>query len=423
MVPFRITPLFIAVTLSLPVSANELQRETIDLIIGGAELRPLSSPKGEIGFGLSNVLDNALRCGDVDIEDVIKASFTDAKGQVARLQSTVVSAIATATNLASAAGTILRRTYPDEYDAITNGIANVKADWGTTLNQCGQAQELLWDTSVGGPGKKESQGYAWVNYNAKAKAGEAIWTEEFTKTVGTNSGIPIGEVEKGGAGQPPVKIPKDIIDTSFDKFNLATSDPDSIGMKFYFSNKDEATKYVEELVGKSDLRFCDDCESDYTAGKGIRPAMIKEKKRVQDALNKILLNNSQFLINLTAKDYYSISYSTKVPVTSTMLSSLRNLPPSRQNRYVSSLSEEIAIANLMEKTIVARRIIQTGMRENTLKNSESVRIASKELIEALDFEIDNIERELRTSGLLRNSTSKALLMHEQLNRNSGLSEN
>ncbi|PSV28069.1 hypothetical protein [Photobacterium sp. GB-72] len=399
--------------------SDNLAREKLDLVIGGAELRPLSTPAGELNFGLSNSFDDFLRCGDVDLEDVIKASFSDAKGQVNRLQSTVVSAIAANASLTNAAGTILRRTYPDEYDAVINGIANVKADWGTTLTQCGKAQELMWDTVVGGEGKKEAQGYGWVNFNANAKAGNAIWTEDYTKTVGTNSGIPVGLEDKGGAGQNPVKVPGDIIETSYGLFNAKSNDPDSLGMKFYFANKTEATKFVEELVGKSELRFCDDCESDFSAGKGIRPSLMKEKKRVKEELKDVVNNDAQYLIDMTLEDYYRISYNSKVPINSTILNSLKALPTNRKERYMDSLSEEIAVANVMEKTIVARRLIQTGMREKTLKNSETIRSASQELLDALDFEIDNIEREMRTSGLLKNGTTKALLEHEQINRNSG----
>lgn len=398
----------------------ELEREKLDLVIGGAELRPLSSPAGQLNFGLSNSLDDFFKCGDVDIEDVLKASFSDAKGQVNRLQSQIIETIAGSTNLTSAAGTILRRTYPDEYDAIINGIANVKADWGTTLTQCGKAQELMWDTVVGGEGKKEAQGYGWVNFNANAKAGKAIWTEDFTKTIGTNSGIPVGKEEKGGSGQLPVTIPSDIIKTSYDLFNANSNDPDSIGLKFYFANQTAAIDFVEELVGKTELRFCDDCESDFSAGKGIRPSLIKEKERVKDELKKVVTKDAQYLITLSPEDYYKISYSSKVPINSTILNSLKALPGNRQERYMDSLSEEIAVANIMEKTIVARRLIQTGMREKTLKNSETIRSASQELLDALDFEIDNIEREMRTSGLLKNATTRALLQHEQINRNSGL---
>lgn len=415
--------LLVAVAL-LPLfsqASNDTRSAQIDLIIGGAESRPLNSSPRRIGFELSYDLEDLVNCSNSNFEDVVKASFDT--GQFKYVQAQLVQTLYNMADLGSLVGTALRKMYPDEYDSLMSGIAEAKLSWMNALQQCGVAQEAMWDATIGGDLGKQGKAYAWGEFSTKSQGGAFNFAEDWVKVTGASEGINIGGTYKGGDSQLPIEIPSDITSHSYPKYReLEESDPSkTYGVDFYFQSESELNAFIEDLVGSRELRICESCEPvKSTTGTGIKPFLNEEKERVKTELTKLVKMPQSEFMSLTQDDFNKISYNSKTPVDTYLIQSLKMLDPYRQYAYLDSWSDEIAIANVMERTLVARRILKAGLNEGSIARSQGVIASTNEVLEGIDYELDELERELRMSRMLSNSTSSAILMQRSVKEGQGI---
>lgn len=411
----------LAVLISCNVTASNTKSAQIDLIIGGANTRSLAGNPMEIKFGIGYDLEPLVNCGKSDLSDIVKASFDT--GQFKYIQTQLIQMLYTSLDLGSLAGSIIRRMYPDEYDSIMSGIAEAKLSWLNAMTQCGAVQDAVLDATIGGDLTKQSKAYSWAEFSNSASAGNFNFAEDWMSITGSSNGVNIGGIQKGGDSQQPINIPSDITKQSYSKYaSVSNSNPESNQrVSTYFASEGDLNTFITDLVGSKELRVCENCDPvTSTAGVGIKPFLKKEKKRVKTELVKVMNLSQAEFTGLTNADLENISPNSKIRVDTFLIQSLKMLPDYKQDPYLDSLADEISMANVMEKTLAARRILKTGMNEGSIARSEGVVKVTQETLDSMDYELNELERELRMSKLLSNSTSSAILMQRAMQENRGI---
>ncbi|WP_279717214.1 hypothetical protein [Chelonobacter oris] len=133
-----------------------------------------------------------------------------------------------------------------------------------------------------------------------------------------------------------------------------------------------------------------------------------------------ILTNGLYQGNPTTADLMVISASNML-ITRGLLEALKEDPEVRL--LASRLSGEIAISRTLEKALLLRRIMLSGMREpNVANNKEALAELERQLL-MLDREIDQIQMEMDLQRKLTGNTALATLEKRALDRQKSLQNN
>ena len=139
--------------------------------------------------------------------------------------------------------------------------------------------------------------------------------------------------------------------------------------------------------------------------------------------NLALLNEFQRVLNTknpTAEDLRAIS-STQMPVTRGLLEALKEDPDVRL--LAPRLASEIAISRTLEKALLLRRTMLTGMKEPNVANNKEALAEMEKNLTTLDREIEQTEMEMRLQRQITGNTALATLEKRAIDRQKSLQNN
>ena len=154
------------------------------------------------------------------------------------------------------------------------------------------------------------------------------------------------------------------------------------------------------MVGDSEIT--DGGTPDTYTPTGLQALVEKETKEVIEALTEVV-NSPGYGTVETRKKLESPA----VQVNTELINALRNLEGSAI--YSHRIAEEIALARILDKALLVRRLLIKGLSEPNIQISGPARDDVSEAIKRLDAEIDRIVFEFKTRRAIVGETAIELL--------------
>ena len=386
---------------------------------GGSAVIPAAARKKahEYGFGIG--WNGDLMCGNFDMKMTVKNQLNGITEGFKDLMSNIIESATGA--VASLPAMIIQRANPQLYDILINGILQARINFDNLKTSCeemtNKAGDYLSNSNWHWMAKNQNFGRIAQDEPDAVRAKKKIDQES-----GKNGITWIGGEKKGGSGQESISLFSDVIKAGFNMANgqRATNKsaiPDCDGMlcTVWKSPKDVAD-WGTQVLGEMTKVTCTDCGTSITKpGTGLAPIIEEENIAVLTALESVLNKK-----NPTAEDLRSIS-STQMPVTRGLLEALKEDPDVQL--LATRLASEIAISRTLEKALLLRRTMLTGMREpNVANNKEALSELDKQLT-ALDREIEQVEMEMRLQRQITGNTALVTLEKRASDRQKSLENN
>ena len=386
---------------------------------GGSAIMPAPSRKRPHELTLGIGWNANLMCGNFDIKATVKNQLNGITEGFKDLMGNIIQSATGA--VASMPAMIIQRANPQLYDLLTNGVLQGRLDFDNLKTSCeelsNKAADYLADSGWNMMAK--SQNYSNIGQNQKdANLAKKQMEEEDGK-----NGIPwIGGKKQGGQNQEPINVLGGVLTAGFNMSNgkpvtnkSAIPDCDGSLCSTWQSPK-EVADWGTRVLGESIKTTCTVCGSPSSKpGVGLAPLIEEE--------NIALLNEFQRVLNTknpTAEDLRAIS-STQMPVTRGLLEALKEDPDVRL--LAPRLASEIAISRTLEKALLLRRTMLTGMKEPNVANNKEALAEMEKNLTTLDREIEQTEMEMRLQRQITGNTALATLEKRAIDRQKSLQNN
>lgn len=381
---------------------------------GGAAYGAASSRirRPTIGFGVQWKAD--MMCGNMDLQLSVKNQLNGMTDGFKSIMGNIVHSAQGA--VASLPALIIQRANPGLYELLSNGVLQGRVDFDRAKISCQSILDKAGTFMDGGNlqelAKAETLHNAIKNHN-----GDAIAAEKEVDDVGTENGIPwMGEV-RGGAGQQPIKLTRDVVKKAHNTAhgrtvtsNAAVTAASCDGGAFctLWPTPKDAEDFAVEVIGETELTTCvNGCDpARIQPGTGLlhkADEVYEEKAEIMTRL----MNSSSRISN---EDIAELS-TPLLPISRRVIESLRSDP---DGQILSErLTSEIALADLIWKGIQLMRLMNTGLQNPDVQKLAEAKEHVTSKIQDLKAEIDSMKLELDLRTSLANNTAKIALEREE----------
>lgn len=248
--------------------------------------------------------------------------------------------------------------------------------------------------------------------------------KNIAKNKGKNGITWVGGAKAGGVSTPPINVLRDVIRAGY---NISTGrpvtqtssipvTPTSTDFVKKWSGPSDPESWVRDVLGEIYVTTHKTGNKGAKPGRGLIPLIHDRKSDIKgdlvDMLTGVTVPTRTNLEKLSAPG---------VGISLQLYNSIRDLnDDTERGIVVDALSTEIAEAQVIEESILIRRLLYTGRKEGNIK---SVNIAQKEIdsaIDELNTEIDNLifEKEVREKfvGKTARLVLKKVRASEQVSR-------
>ncbi len=194
--------------------------------IGGGSAVSMSRAAGMHALGVGAGWNSNLMCGDMNISTTIQNQLNGLTNGFQNIMSSVIQNATSA--VASLPALIIQRADPGLYNLLTNGILQARLDFDRSKLTCRAMAEKMADTAGGQMSWSQlAEGMALRQAVASTDAVSAI---EQAETSRGKDGVPwVGGGNAGGAGQPSIKVIRDVTRAGYNLVNgRSATDPTSI---------------------------------------------------------------------------------------------------------------------------------------------------------------------------------------------------
>ena len=362
----------------------------------------------EVGFGYS--------CGNFDPTLGLANILNSVKNIKNDLVNGAIGAVTAA--IGSLPALILQRINPGLYDLFQNGKIRAEAALSLANASCEEMERQI--------ANGENPYKDWIelskSYDWKIEMGTSGWqsatsdvTEAKTKVETDNgkNGIPwVGGSRAGGEDQPAIHVPRDVIKAGYNmELNRwaslkspAPSAPATISRQAeLWRTPQDAEQWAVDVLGDVYLYTYSGHPTQSEPGHGLILKIDTQRRDIQRQLTDLVRRSQPVtLANLEKVSALGVLLNADV------ITALQKTPNPERGALINKLSSEAAMARVLEKAILLRRLLLSGMRELNVANSP----APKHILETLgilDQEIENVLFEKRIRTELVSSTAKLLL--------------
>jgi integrating conjugative element protein (TIGR03755 family) len=405
---------------------------------GGKAVNVPSSTKSTLKIKGGGSFGGKYSCGNFSF----KAGFKNLLNGLNDIDENVMGQLeqaATAT-VASLPMYVIQRANPGLYDLLKTNAFNFADKLTLATKSCEDMEKELaagknpyaeWLTVAKGNEWKQSMGLALDSSSDDNK--DVLAVKKKVDKSAANNGVPwVGNAKCGGKNQPSCNVVSDTVKVGYNVLQerdpANNSEISSVGgspvarLGQVWKKPDEMGQFAVDVLGEKSVKICqgdanDDCKPTSKAGRGLLPKLDEERTDVQSKFVDILSSSES--PSLTELDGLSAP---GIGLTHEVVSSIRNLPKAEKELAVGKLSDEIALARTIEKSLLARRALLAGRQLNEIA---AVGDAQKEIqskVSELDKEIDNLLFESRVRKEVVSSTAMVLLKHEQMRMDKALIE-
>lgn len=406
--------LVLALSVTTVQASDALMENLLHYQIGGGRpLKPTHSGLLNLSWKMDTGLNrNGNGCSTkFDPSGLLKAQFDGVADGLMQQMNGMVSAVTGM--VAGLPFMILQRTQPELYDFMLQGNLSFLEDLKKYTASC---EDMMAVVDKALPADKLTKSSAVESLRTKMNsATKDIKTtmKQVVQDTGKDGVTAAGGDKKGGAGQPPLTIVEEVsrsgYNAQFNRSATATGSPGSSAkdQALYkaWPTPKQASNWLVDAVGETTLQTCDQsdgCEKTQTKpGKGLQSLYNTDYEATKTQLDGLINNNRQ----LTQTELDSIS-SSNVRMSQSLVDAIRAVGDSST---IERMSSEIALANTLERSMLARRLLVAGRKEANLTNNEVLQTEVDRKLKELDDEIDNMLREMDIRTKLNASTPQKLL--------------
>ena len=389
--------------------------------IGGAQ--PLTSAPNPlvntVTIGGSAQLGLNFSCGKFDPVLGVTNTLNNIKSGVDQMMNQMVAAATSA--IAALPALILQRANPGLYDMFQNALLKAEETVNLATKSCEQMEsEIAQGKNPFDEWVVLSKGNDW-KVQMGAGGMDVVTARDNVETNAGNNGLPwLGGGNAGGAAQAPIRI---IGDTAKAGFNIIMNRPPHAAgavpvgpgtppITHIWNSPAAASAWIVRVTGDKIVRTCEGCARESTPGVGLAP----EHDATRTTISADLQNLVSGATPLTLANLDQIS-GPGVAITRQVIDSIRKLPAAEQGLIIDRLAGDVALVQVMEKALYARRLLTTGRREpNITAGPEDAQREIEQSLATLDTEIESLLFETRVRKEVIGKTALALLKHESARR-------
>ncbi len=367
-----------------------------------ASSSPLSGSL-ELGYGYS--------CG----------SFSTLGGIANILNNIVDNVITAVTGAVSAAISslpmlILQRVSPGLYDLVQGYVIKAEAIIALANKTCEQYEsDIRQGKNPYSEWADVAKNLDWKIEMRKAKSGADTDVYQAKKSVEDDNGengIPWLEGNTaGGISGDAIKPTEDIVKAGYNlslnrnaNSNTAPSDPDEHRLTTIWTSPDDATSWAVDVLGDTHIRTYSNHPIESRPGHGLAPKIEIEREEIYTKLEKLVSGETEPNLENTAEassDALLINYD--------LIKAIQNLGPSERSMAINKLASEVAMSKTLEKAMFVRRLLLTGIREPNISQVPQAIAYTKDAVETINTEIENILFEKRIRSELASNTASIIL--------------
>jgi integrating conjugative element protein (TIGR03755 family) len=314
---------------------------------------------------------------------------------------------------------IMQRIDPGMYDLFQNSVIRAEATLSLANKSCEQYEQEIkrglnpyaewtdmskvvdWKVQMG------PNGYGSSNVDvAQAK-------ENVERSNGGN-GLPwIGGNKAGGKNMEAIKATYDVVKAGYNiTLNRAANDDSAPNIPNnatpprlveVFNDPDDASKWAVDVIGDAHIYTHDNRPVETVPGHGLLPKIGNEMKGTLQKLTNLVTGNTQ-----TTTENLGEASSNAVLINQDVIKAIQSLKPGEQSIAISKLASEVAMASVVEKALLIRRMLITASREPNVAHSPAPP-QIEQSISRLDREINDIMYERRIHNELASQTPAAIL--------------
>lgn len=364
--------------------------------IGGARAISQPATTNRIQFGSTSGL-SGFACGNFNPLNDIESMLGGIGDSLPSLQALPTDM------LSNLPGQLLCRAQPSLCQLTQHYSVRAEDIWRFSINACEDAQaegkgaNNDW-LKLGQAQEWQRQALAGANAD---EARRAVADEEdpcVTWIGGRRAGCP---------GRPPIRPVRDTVTAGWCVVNGEPADCTSTGgnkTKSYaveiWETPQEASIFAADIVG--DVEITDGGTPDTYTPTGLQALVKKETEEVAEALNEVVRSPGYGTDETREK-----LDSPAVQVNTELINALRHLEGAEI--YTQRIAEEIALARILDKALLVRRLLIKGLSEPNIQLAGAGKEDVTEAIKRLDAEIDRIVFEFKTRRAIVGETSIELL--------------
>lgn len=360
-------------------------------------------------------------CSNYDMSLSVSNILNGVTGQLERLGNDLVASITgTISNWAMIE---IARADPQLYEFIQQGKLEASELFNASVASCTEMSDKIIREGYGVGGSPGSwvdvSGFEdWVGSSEEGNTDDVVQVDEnIQKNKGDNGVQWVGGDKAGGKDQPLINTVKDTVKAGVNL--LAARDVKSNAsipqnerapwFAKFWSTPEAAADWVVEVVGETSIQTCVDCERLKTKpGRGVYGKLEEEQRRIETRLSALL---EMPVINYESEQLEEVS-APGYMVSQQVMESLKGETIYR-SALVERLAEEVAIINIVERLIAARRIMLSGLKEaHVAQNSDAVQVINARIKE-LGEEMELLRQDADLRATTKQSVAVTLLERKQ----------
>ena len=302
--------------------------------------------------------------------------------------------------LSAMPGQILCRAQPSLCQLTQHYSVRAEDAWRFSVGSCEDA------LATGGLANSE-----WMKYGQaqewQRQAAAGATADEAYRAVSQTEDPCVTWVEgkrAGCPGNPAIRPVRDTVTAGWCVVNDQPADCSSGGADTYatknWETPQDAASFAADIVG--DIEINDGGTPRTHTPLGLQAMVEAETEKVTEVLLVVVANPGYGTAQTTEQ-----LASPAVQVSTELINALRQVD--ENSIYAHRIAEEIALARVLDKALLARRLLIKGLMEPNIQASDTAKIAVAEAIERLDAEIDRLIFEFQTRRAIVADTSVELL--------------
>lgn len=389
---------------------------------GGAAIMPPPTRKRPNEYSLGIGWQSNLMCGNFDIKTTVKNQLNGITEGFKDLYGNIIQSATGA--VASLPAMIIQRANPQLYDILTNGMYQAKLDFDSLKTNCEEMSNRLADIAMDSKWLKKAQLENYKGLTA-TETDAKIAKKKMDNDQGEKGVTWIGGEKRGGAGQKAIDILSDVIGAGYNMaLGRGVTEKGAVpkiqcdgSLCTTWQTPTDAMEYGRRILGSKTLPTCSSCGTPpkEQAGTGLAPEIEKSTKEKATKLEAILNTASPSVEQLN-----ELSTST-VGITRGLIESLKEDPDAPI--LGARLAQELAISQELEKALMLRRVILTGMKEPNVAQDQDVQAELEKSLKSLDREIEQVKMEMELQKSISNNTAIAILNSRIMEQQRSLDSN
>ncbi len=395
---------------SRPLDANEqIFNVPLYYSLGGA--KAVDSPATFLSRlqPLENEENSGFLCGSfepsLDIQDMLTGQLNDTLATLNSIPAAVTSALP---------GYVLCRAQPGLCQLLQHYVVRAENKWNLSVKSCEEMMKSA--TRSGNPFRDLVEVSRMQTWQQEAQAGANATEAERQANQTDGCVLWVGGNKSGCKGKEPIWLTKDTartgwcliqdLDAECSGDRLPSQSGTVTTIAETWSSPDDAASWTSDVLG--DFKIQTGVQSSTKAGTGLLPKIEEETQDILTALTDLVYSSEA----PTDADFIRLS-TKRLFLTAPLIAALRDLPD--RNLLIHRIANEVALARVVQKALLARRILLAGIMEPNIQSAGKIAESIRHKIDILEREIDTITFELHVSRrLVSESILNVLGAHDSL---------